>query len=256
MVGRAVPTMVWSRAARNIPSMRPLKTSRIWRWVRADPRLRRRRPEPFPDRAAALGCRCSLRVAPPVVPPGRVPGPALLGLVEAGLESEQTAGQGGAFLFRPVHDGLGQHLAPGLGHRLEDGVPPRSDRLSSEARPSSGSGTLATSPMATRSRICRLTVDRSSSTVPASSDSRSGAWPTAAPAASSRLVHGLPVGQRARGTFSRRMAGPPGSAVAPSSAETLRGDRSAAATVVVLGPVGGFRQSSAPSASLSGCAAS
>ena len=31
MVGRAVATIVWSRAARSMPSIRPLKMTRIWR---------------------------------------------------------------------------------------------------------------------------------------------------------------------------------------------------------------------------------
>ena len=33
MVGRAVATMVWSRAARTMPSMRPLKITSTRLWV-------------------------------------------------------------------------------------------------------------------------------------------------------------------------------------------------------------------------------
>ena len=33
MVGSAVETIVWSRAARNMPSISPDMITRIWRWV-------------------------------------------------------------------------------------------------------------------------------------------------------------------------------------------------------------------------------
>src|SRR5690606_8228797 len=34
MVGRAVATIVWDRAATSMPSMRPASTVRIWEWLR------------------------------------------------------------------------------------------------------------------------------------------------------------------------------------------------------------------------------
>src|SRR5437764_593585 len=37
MVGSAVATMVWSRAASSMPAMRPKNTTWIWRWLRLAP---------------------------------------------------------------------------------------------------------------------------------------------------------------------------------------------------------------------------
>ena len=34
ILGRATATMLWSRAARNMPAINPPMTTRIWRWLR------------------------------------------------------------------------------------------------------------------------------------------------------------------------------------------------------------------------------
>ena len=148
MVGSAVPTMVWSRAARNIPSMSPLNTIMIWRWVRA---TTGRRPtgapagplrRPAPSRASSASpfgaasmligsprgsCRSRCRPWPGGCRGGRPRGGAARWPARCAprRSSRRWPGQDA---------GVGTPTPP-RGRRS-----PRSVRLSSAARPSAGSG--------------------------------------------------------------------------------------------------------------------
>ena len=217
MVGRAVPTMVWSRAARNMPSIRPLKMIMIWRWVSATtgPPPVRRPGRPLDHRHATgvvvdgvvrITLRCGRRWSScPLVGVGgvRVAG---CGPVEPRSrrcwrpDPRRSSPLARALRSSSVHSAMAWART-----RRRDSdtasrtATPCSVRLSRAARPSAGSGVRAMSPAATRSRIWRLMVDRSSSTVPARSDRRSGALfghqdqqPVAGPADRGAVGQGVP----------------------------------------------------------------
>ncbi len=152
MVGRAVPTMVWSRAARNIPSISPLKTMRIWRWVRAA----------IGAPPATAGVACAVAGRGPV---GGCASPGGCGLdgVACGLEGHVGPPSGPASPGRPEpsrRSPLASALRSSSVHsamasartlrRASDTASrtaaPRSVRLSSAARPSAGSGDRAIEP--------------------------------------------------------------------------------------------------------------
>ena len=167
MVRMAVATMVWSRAARNMPIIRPTRIVMICRWVRGPS-----------GRAGAAAAMSVLHGG--VGRGGRVAGRVGCGLVVRGAAAAQVAARGRSPARRRTARGgrrtslassgvqSSSSVAEPLGRAAADAgrarASPSSLSWTTCARPSSGSLTLSTRPCATRVLTCRLTVETSECT--------------------------------------------------------------------------------------------